>query len=114
MFKIQPPQLTSTIRLQHRSEVMVNGQPKIAYTDATPPLHPCEFKPFYGTEAIQAGQAGVFDGGTITLWYTPGVKYSDRVLLNNDPSLAYDVLGVENVSNRSLWLVLKVKRVVSA
>jgi len=113
MFNPAATQLTSIIRLKHRTQTEINGQPKNDYVDDAIPIHPCEFKPFYGLEAVQAGQMGITDGGTLKMWYTPGVKFSDRVLLNDDPDLVYDVQGVENVGNRRVWLVLKVKRVVT-
>ena len=114
MFKPSAQQFATVIRLQHRQQTVVNGAPRISYQDADPALHMCEFKPFYGAEAIQAGQLGITQGGTITMWYTPGVKTSDRILLNDDVSQAYDVTSAENVENRGMFLVLKVKRVVTA
>ena len=48
------------------------------------------------------------------MWYTPEVKTSDRILLNDDASQAYDVTSAENVENRGMFLILKVKRVVTA
>lgn len=114
MFKPSAQQFATVIRLQHRQQTVVNGAPRVSYEDADPALHMCEFKPFYGAEAIQAGQLGIIQGGTITMWYTPGVKTSDRILLNDDVSQAYDVISAEDVENRGMFLVLKVKRVVTA
>lgn len=114
MFKPSAQQFATVIRLQHRQQTVVNGAPRISYQDADPALHMCEFKPFYGAEAIQAGQLGITQGGTITMWYTPEVKTSDRILLNDDASQAYDVTSAENVENRGMFLILKVKRVVTA
>ena len=114
MFKPSAQQFATVIRLQHRQQTVVNGAPKLSYQDADPAIHMCEFKPFYGAEAIQAGQLGITQGGTITMWYTPEVKTSDRILLNDDVSQAYDVTSAEDVENRGMFLVLKVKRVVTA
>jgi len=114
MFKPSAQQFATVIRLQHRQQTVVNGAPKLSYQDADPAIHMCEFKPFYGAEAIQAGQLGITQGGTITMWYTPEVKTSDRILLNDDPGQAYEVTSAENVENRGMFLVLKVKRVVTA
>ena len=114
MFRPTAQQFTSVIRLQHRAQTAVNGAPDITYPDAAPAVHMCEFKPFYGAEALQAGQLGISQGGTITMWYTPGVKASDRILLNDDSAQAYEVTSAENIENRDMFLVLKVKRTVTA
>lgn len=114
MFRPSAQQFTTIIRLQSRQTTNVNGALKAGYTDAVLPLHMCEYKPFYGTEAVQAGLAGITAGGTITMWYTPGVKIGDRILLNDDADEPYEVTSVENVENRGVYLILKVRRTVSA
>jgi SPP1 family predicted phage head-tail adaptor len=114
MFKPGAQQFTTVIRLQHRKSVTVNGAPKPTYEDFTPATHFCEYKPFFGSEGIQAGMLGITAGGTITMWYTPGVRIGDRVLLDDDTDQAYEITSVEDVENRHLYLVLKVKRAVSA
>jgi hypothetical protein len=107
-------QFTTLIRIRHRVDHAVNGAPDPTYEDANPALHSCDFKHFFGAEAIQAGQLGITEGGTVSMWYTPGIKASDRILLNNDENQIYEVIGVENIENRNMYLILKVKRVVSA
>lgn len=114
MFQPKATQFNTIIRLKHRIDATVNGAPDPTYQDATPAVHYCAFKPFFGAEAIHAGQLGITEGGTITMWYTDGVKPSDRILLNDAADLVYEVTSVENVENRGMYLVLKVKRVVSA
>jgi len=114
MFKPSAQQFTTVIRLKHRVDATVNGTPALTYADADPAVHFCEFKPFYGAEALQAGQLGILSGGTLTMWFTPGAKPGDRILLNDDPTQAYEVTSTENVENRSMYLVLKVKRAVNA
>lgn len=114
MFQPKAQQFNTIIRLKHRTDATVNGAPDPTYHNATPELHYCEFKPFYGAEAIQAGQLGITEGGTITMWYTEGIKPSDRIWLGDDARLTYEVISAENVENRSMYTVLKVKRVVSA
>jgi len=114
MFRPNTAQFNTVIRLKHRTDASVNGAPDPTYRDANPAVHYCEFKPFYGAEAIQAGQLGILEGGTITMWYTAGVKASDLVYLNNDAAQAYEVTSAENVENRGMFLVLKVKRTVTA
>lgn len=115
MYKPSARQFTTLIRLQHRVDATVNGAPRPTYQDASPALHFCEFKSFHGAEAVQAGQLGVITGGTITMWYTPGVKASDRILLDDDADQIYEVVAPpEDIENRHMWLVMKVKRAVTA
>ena len=114
MYKPSARQLTTQIRIKHRVDALVNGSPKPSYEDAAPALHFCEFKPFHGVEAVQAGQLGLTSGGTVTMWYTPGVKPSDRVLLDDDGDKTYEVISAEDIENRHMYLVLKVQRVVRA
>jgi len=115
MYRPSARQFTTQIRLKHRVDVTVNGAPKPIYEDANPALHLCEFKPFHGMEGIKAGQIGAIDGGTVTMWYTPGVKASDRIILDDDTDKVYEVIGApEDVENRHMYLVFKVQRVVSA
>ena len=114
MFQPKALNFNTIIRLKHRIDHAVNGAPDPTYHDATPEIHFCEFKPLYGAEAIQAGQIGITQGATITMWYTEGVKTSDRIWLNDNPFLIYEVISVENVENRNMYLILKVKRVVRA
>jgi len=114
MFKPKIQQMSTTIRLQHRVQTDVNGQPEISYTDDSIPVRQCNFKPFYGQEAIQAGALQIADGGTITMWYDPAATIQDRVLLNNDTALAYEVISIENVEMRNWMLILKVRRAVNA
>jgi SPP1 family predicted phage head-tail adaptor len=113
MFKPNVQAYTTPIRLQHRVDSKVNGAMKATYQDADPAVHFCQFKPFHGVEAVSAGQLGIIDGGTITLWYTPGVSVKDRVLLFSDPGLAYEITSVEDIELRGITLVLKVKRLVT-
>ena len=113
-FKPDVSQFSTAIRHQHRITTDVNGAVKASYVDADPAVYLCEYKPFYGSEAVRSGTVGIIDGGTITMWYAPGFKRTDRVLLNDDASLPYEIEGIENVGNRNRFLIMKVKRVVSA
>ena len=113
MYQPKVQQFNTVIRIKHRVITTVNGAPDSTYVDASPPIHLCEYKPYYGSEAIHAGQLGIVEGGTITMWYAPDVKRGDRVVLNDDASLIYEITSVENVENRSMYMILKVSRVVS-
>jgi hypothetical protein len=113
MFK--PAQQFATLfRLQKRTETDVNGAPDLSYPDASPAQRFGAFKPFYGAEAVQAGALQLQAGGTLTTWYLSDYSVRDRILLNDDPTQAYDIISVENVDNRNMYAVLKVARAVSA
>ncbi len=107
-------QFACQIRIQHRVTTTINGAPEISYTDANPALDYCSFKGKGGSERIEAGKISVLDTGEITMWYRPDVTERDRILLNDDSSLSYEVINVENIEMRGQYMILKVKRVVNA
>lgn len=114
MYRPNIKQMTTPIRIQRRQEAIVNGAPDISYVDANPALDFCNWKGRGGTESTQSGSLVVFDTAELTMWYRPDVTVQDRILLNDDPDLAYEVINVENVEMRNQFLILKVQRVVNA
>lgn len=114
MFIPNIQQLTSTIRVQHRVETKINGQKELSYIDAAIPIHSCNYKPFYGSEAVQSGTVQISEGGTITMWYDSLINVQDRILLNNNIAKPYEIISAENVENRNMYLILKVRRAVNA
>ncbi len=114
MFLPNVQQFATVIRLQHRVITDVYGQKAVSYTDASPAVHYCNFKPFFGSEALQAGVQGITDGGTVTMWYDQTLTVRDRILLDDDPQKAYEIISAENVEHRNRFLVLKVRRMVNA
>jgi head-tail adaptor len=114
MFKPNIQQMATPIRIQHRTETIVNGAPEISYADADPALDFCNWKGKGGTESTQSGSLVVFDTAELTMWYRPDITPRDRILLNDDPGFAYEVINVENVEMRNKYLVLKVQRAVNA
>ena len=115
MYKPKALAMTTPFRLKHRPTASINGAISGPYTDAAAPaVRFGEYKPFHGSEALAAGTMQVQDGGTLTTWYMPDYKFTDRVLINDDVSLVYDVISIENIENRNLYMVLKLRRVVTA
>lgn len=118
MFKPNIQQMTTPIRIQKRDkdETIVNGCPEISYSDIDSDIYFCNFKPFFGAESEKSGAVGIQDGGTITMWYYPGITSKDRILLlRDDTNLAYEIIKPpENVEMRNQYLILKVQRVVNA
>lgn len=114
MFKPNVKQFTTPIRVQKRVSATVNGAPDISYQDANPALDFCGWKSKGGTETTESGKLVVMDTAEVTMWYRPDIDEKDQLLKNDDPKLAYDVVHVENVEERNMWLILKVKRAVNA
>ena len=115
MWKPTIQNMTTPIRIIKRSQTTVNGSPKITYAPA--PNRPddfCGWKGKGGTENIQSGTLAVEETAEITMWYRADISPKDRILLRRNAALAYDVLNVENVEERSVYLIVKVKRAVNA
>jgi len=114
MWRPDVQQMVTPIRVQRRRETTVNGSPKVVYEDADPALDFCNWKSRGGTESTQSGALVVEDTADVVLWYRSDISQKDRLLLNDDSKLAYDVIGPpENVEQRNMFLVLKVRRAVN-
>lgn len=114
MWQPKAKQMNTQVRILKRSETLVNGAPKIKYDDAENPLELCNWKSKGGTESTESGTLVVEDTAEVVMWYRDGISQKDRLLLNNDPKLAYDIIGPpENVEQRNMYLVLKVRRAVN-
>jgi len=114
MWRPSAQQFSTPIRVQRRVQTLVNGAPVVSYVDAEPALDFCNWKSRGGTESTSSGTLVVEDTTEVTMWYRPDLGQQDRLLLNEDPNLAYDVIGPpENVEMRNMWLIVKVKRAVN-
>lgn len=80
MFKPNVQQMSTAIRIQHRTESLVNGAPDISYQDADPALDFCNWKGKGGTESVQSGSVTVIDTADLTMWFRPDVTERDRVI----------------------------------
>lgn len=112
MFKPSATTFTTPIRIKHRTETLVNGAPKFTWADATDPVALCNWKGRGGTESLNAGNLTVLDTAELTLWYRDDITHSDRILKNDDATLIYEVMNVENIEERNQYLLIKVKRVL--
>jgi hypothetical protein len=113
MWKPNIKQFITAIRIQHRVENDVNGAPDISYVPEND-IQYCDWKGKGGTESTESGTVVVYDTAEITMWFNPVINEKDRVLLNDDETLGYEIVNVENVQQRNMYIILKVKRVVSA
>jgi len=112
MFKPNPNTFTTPIRIQHRTETLINGAPKASWADAsTDPVAHCNWKGKGGTEALNAGILTVIDTAELTMWYRSDISETDRILKNDDATQVYEVTNTENVEERGIYLIVKVKRV---
>jgi len=137
MWRPSVQQMTTPIRVQHRvpaggapldsnvpldsgmylgesTELNHFGAPVIVYEDADPAVDFCKWKGKGGTEHNEAGTLIVEDTAEITMWYRPDITEQTRLLKHDDPDLAFDVVNVEDVEERHVWLILKVRRSVNA
>lgn len=113
MFKPNIQQMNTPVRIQHRDTKDVNGSDEISYIPESD-INFCNWKGMGGTESVQSDSLVVNDTAVLTMWYDPLITEKDRVLLNDNENFAYEVVNVENVEQRNMFLILKVKRVVSA
>lgn len=114
MYKPAAGPFSTVVRVQNRTETEINGAPEIGYTNAEPALAFCSWKSKGGTENTSSGSLVVEDTAEAVLWFRPDVSERDRLLLGDDATLAYEVVNVENVEMRNQYLILKVRRAVSA
>jgi hypothetical protein len=114
MFNPNVQQMSTVIRIQHRTKVDINGADEIKYISEDN-ISFCNWKGMGGTESTQSGTLVVYDTAQITMWYDPNIKKQDRVLLDDDENLAYEIINQpENIEMRNMFLLLKVQKVSGA
>lgn len=104
-------QMNTEIRVMNRTETTVNGSPKISYAPASIEYDLCSWKGRGGTETVHTGTIVVEDTAEVKMWFRADISEKDRLIMGGK---AYDVLNVENVEQRGIFLILKVKRAVNA
>lgn len=114
MYKPSSLNFNTPIGIQHRTTIDVNGALDVSYQDADQALDFCSWKSKGGTESTVSGTLMVEDTAEVTMWYRPDINEQDRLLLNGDTNFAYDVINVEDIEKRHMWMILKVKRAVIA
>lgn len=73
----------------------------------------CKWVNAYGREVYDAKQAGVEEPATLTMRYTDKVTPTCLIYRGNDKR-PYEVVSVNDVEDRHVWLELKVQRKVAA
>lgn len=69
----------------------------------------CRWVNAYGREVYDARQLGVTEPATLTLRYTPKITSTCEIYRDGDPR-PYEVIGVNDVEDRHVWLEVKVQR----
>lgn len=73
----------------------------------------CKWENAYGRDVFEAHKAGLSEVATLTMRYTDKVTPTSRILRGTDP-MPYEVISVNNVLDRGVWLEIKVHRKVAS
>jgi len=118
MFVPNVQTMATVIRIQHRVETTAaDGFRALTWQDAAPAIHLCDAKVKASrvVEVYRTDRALHRDVLTLTMWYDAGVKATDRILLNDDSALLYEVVGTpENVNMRGQYMILTVERMADS
>lgn len=103
--------MTTVIQFQRRNETVVNGQSDISYSNIYGYFF-CNWKNKRSFESSQSGTQVLEDVAELVTWFLPDVNVRDRVLLNG--IVPYEIVHLENIEMRNIYMILKVKRFVNA
>lgn len=67
----------------------------------------------HGAEVYSAMQMNLREPATLTMRYSPLVK-GDQVVYREDDPEPYEIMSLNNVENRKVWLEVKVQRLEEA
>ena len=113
MYKPNVQNMASYGRHQHRTDTTVDGFPTTTWVDASVPIIQFDAKPFHGAQLFRTDRPLARDGFTITTWYDPSFKATDRILMSDDSAQAYEVIAApEDVGRRHQYSILIVERLV--
>jgi hypothetical protein len=112
MFKPNIDGMTSSVRIKNKVQTNTYGAPKTALVDASDPVAFCNWKSKGGTEVIVGGTLTVEDTAEVVMYYRDDITTRDVLLLEGDATKAYEVIALEDIEMRHLYLMLKVRRVV--
>lgn len=105
-------ELRTRIVVQRRiSQVNANGYE--CETWETSCTAQCKWENAYGRDVFEAHKAGLTEVATLTMRYTDQITPTSRILRGADP-VPYEVISVNNVLDRGVWLEVKVHRKVAS
>lgn len=73
----------------------------------------CMWANAHGSEVYTAHQAGVLEPATLTMRWSPKITSTAEIYRDQD-SQPYEVISLNDVENRHVWLEIKVKRKAAA
>lgn len=91
----------------------VNGVKKKTFSDVRHGVRIFgTFKTYGGTERDVNGVYSVEDTANVETWFRPEITSACRIVLANNPSAVYEVVGEpENIDMRNQFMLFKVTRV---
>lgn len=105
-------ELRTKITIQTRKKA-VNANGIETETWETAATRFCKWVNAYGREVLDAKQAGLSEVATLTMRHTGVLTPTCRVLRGSDP-IPYEVISVNDVEDRHVWLEVKVHRKVES
>lgn len=92
---------------------IVKGVPVKTYTEPSEDnLIFCSFKSYGGTESTSNDVLTVLDTANVEAWYRPDIKANCRLVLAEDLTRVYEIMGVpEDINMRHQFVKFKVQRV---
>lgn len=73
----------------------------------------CKWVNAYGREVLDAKQLGLVEPATLTMRYTPKLTTTCEIYKGKDTQ-PYEVISINDVENRHMWLEVRVQRKVAA
>lgn len=74
----------------------------------------CKWVNAHGYEAFQSMQLQLREPATITTRYSPLLTDPTLLVYKADDTKPYEIISIDNVEERSVWLEIKVQRKVGA
>jgi hypothetical protein len=73
----------------------------------------CKWVNVHGTETFAAMQLRLSEPATLTCRYSPKIN-SQLIVYRCDDPMPYEIISIDNVDNRNVWIEIKVQRMEAA
>ena len=105
--------LSTAIRIKKKTVTTnENGFPVETWADILNEDIPCEWRNKFGRETYQAAMVNALEPASVKLWYIPGIDPSCQVIRVEDNAI-FEIVGIDDVSNRHQQLEIEIKRYVA-
>lgn len=105
--------LATAIRIQSKTiSTNENGFPVETWSDILDEDILCEWKNKFGGQVYQAASVNAIEPASVRLWYIPGIDQTCRIVRLEDNAV-FEIINVDDVSNRHQQLEIEVKRNVA-